>query len=164
MLKYTIHNSQTQKQTKCPLTEEWIKKMWYIYNGILLSIIKQNNAISSNMDTTRDYCAKWSKRKTNIWYHLYVESKMLHRWTYLWNRNKLTDIENRLWAERGVRVREGWVGSLRLADATIIQRMDRQWSPMVQHGELWSISCDKPQWNRKKTICVQLNHFAVQQD
>ena len=22
------------KQPKCPLTEEWTKKMWYIYNGI----------------------------------------------------------------------------------------------------------------------------------
>ena len=32
---------KTWKQPKCPLTEEWIKKMWYIYtmeyNGILLS-------------------------------------------------------------------------------------------------------------------------------
>ena len=28
------------KQPKCPLTDEWIKKMWciYIYNGILLKI------------------------------------------------------------------------------------------------------------------------------
>jgi len=34
---YTI--SKTWKQPKCPLTEEWIKKMWYIYihNVILLS-------------------------------------------------------------------------------------------------------------------------------
>ena len=25
----TIHNSQTWKQPKSPLTDEWIKKMWY---------------------------------------------------------------------------------------------------------------------------------------
>ena len=25
------------RETKRPLTDEWIKKMWYIYNGILLS-------------------------------------------------------------------------------------------------------------------------------
>ena len=25
------------KQPKCPLIDKWIKKMWYIYNGILLS-------------------------------------------------------------------------------------------------------------------------------
>ena len=29
--------AMTWKQTKCPSTEDWIKKMWYIYNGILLS-------------------------------------------------------------------------------------------------------------------------------
>ena len=34
---YTI--AKTWKQPKCPLTDEWIKKMWYIYihNGKLLS-------------------------------------------------------------------------------------------------------------------------------
>ena len=26
------------KQPKCPLTDEWIKKLWYIENGILLSL------------------------------------------------------------------------------------------------------------------------------
>ena len=26
----------------------------------------------------------------------YVESKIWHRWTYLWNRNRLTDLENEL--------------------------------------------------------------------
>ena len=48
-------------------------------------------------DTTRDYHTKWSKsEKTNtIWYHLYVKSEIWHRWTYLWNRNRLTDTENR---------------------------------------------------------------------
>ena len=29
--------SKVWKQPKCPLTDGWIKKMWYIYNGILLS-------------------------------------------------------------------------------------------------------------------------------
>ena len=26
-----IHSSQDIEKTKCPLTGEWIKKMWYIY-------------------------------------------------------------------------------------------------------------------------------------
>ena len=35
------------------------------------------------------------QRKTStIWYHLYVESKIWHKWTYLQNRNRLTDAEN----------------------------------------------------------------------
>ena len=29
--------AKTWKQPKCLSTNEWIKKMWYIYNGILLS-------------------------------------------------------------------------------------------------------------------------------
>ena len=44
---------KTWRQPKCPLTDEWIKKLWYIHNGILLATKKQNNAICSNMDGTR---------------------------------------------------------------------------------------------------------------
>ena len=29
--------AKTRKQPKCPSTDEWIKKMWYIQNGTLLS-------------------------------------------------------------------------------------------------------------------------------
>ena len=31
----------TWKQPRCPLTDEWIKKLVHIYNGILLSHIKE---------------------------------------------------------------------------------------------------------------------------
>ena len=30
------------KQPKCPLTDEWIKKMWYIYSIEYYSAIKRN--------------------------------------------------------------------------------------------------------------------------
>ena len=33
--------AKTWKQPKCPSTGEWIKKMWYIWNGILLSHKKE---------------------------------------------------------------------------------------------------------------------------
>ena len=29
--------AKTWKQPKCPSTDNWFKKMWYIHNGILLS-------------------------------------------------------------------------------------------------------------------------------
>ena len=36
---------KTQKQPKCPSTEEWIKKMWYIYTMEYYSAIKRNEII-----------------------------------------------------------------------------------------------------------------------
>ena len=43
----TIHNSQGMKQPKCPLTEEWIKKMWYMYRMEYYSAIKKNEIMPS---------------------------------------------------------------------------------------------------------------------
>ena len=34
--------ARTWKQPKCPSTEEWIKKMWYIYTMEYYSAIKKN--------------------------------------------------------------------------------------------------------------------------
>ena len=34
--------AKTWKQLKCPWTEEWIKKMWYIYTMEYYSAIKKN--------------------------------------------------------------------------------------------------------------------------
>ena len=59
--------AKTQKQPKCPLTDECIKKMWYTHThthththtGILLNHKKEhNNAIYSYMDRPRDYHTK----------------------------------------------------------------------------------------------------------
>ena len=62
------------KQPTCPSTDEWIKEMLYIYNGILLSNKKEwNFAICSNIDATRDYTK--SERERQIPYTI----------TYMWN-------------------------------------------------------------------------------
>ena len=34
--------ARTWKQPKCPLTDEWIKKMWYIHTVEYYSAIKRN--------------------------------------------------------------------------------------------------------------------------
>ena len=48
--------ARTWKQPKCPLIEDWIKKIWYIHTMEYYSAIKkeQNNAICSDMDEPRD--------------------------------------------------------------------------------------------------------------
>ena len=38
-VKFTI--ARTWKQPRCPVTDEWIKKLWYIYDGILLGHEKE---------------------------------------------------------------------------------------------------------------------------
>ena len=69
----------------------WLSNWAHINTIEYYSVIKKegNDVICNNVDATRDYHTKWNKsgRKTNtIWYHLSVESKMWHKWTYLWNR------------------------------------------------------------------------------
>ena len=59
-----------------------------------------NNAICSNTDGPRDYQTKWIKsdRERQISYDItYMWNlKKRYKWTYLQNRNRLTDIENKL--------------------------------------------------------------------
>ena len=47
-----------------------------------------------------------SQRKTNIIYNLYMESKKQYKWTYLQNRNRLMDIENKHAYQRGWKGRD----------------------------------------------------------
>ena len=44
---------------------------------------------------------------------------------------------------------------------TIIYRIDRQQGPIIQHRELYSISCDKPlEKNRKKNVYIYTHTYA----
>ena len=69
--------AKTWKQPKCLSTDEWIKKMWYIYT-MEYSAIKANEIMAfaaTWMDLEIIILSKVSQTKTNIiWYHLYVES------------------------------------------------------------------------------------------
>ena len=101
-----------------PSTEEWIKNMWYMYMVEYYSALKKNEIMP--------FAATWMgleiiilrearKRKNTLWYHLWVESKMLHKWHYLWNRIRPTDRTD-LRLPRGSEVGKGRTGSLGFAD------------------------------------------------
>ena len=87
---------------KHPLTDEWLKKIWYIYTMKYHSVIKkkkeQNNAICRNMDVTRDYhISEVSQRGKDKYRMISLICRIwnMAKWTYLQNRNRLIDIENR---------------------------------------------------------------------
>ena len=54
--------ARTWKQPRYPLTNERIKKLWYIHNGILLSHKKEHVWVNSNeVDKPRTYYTEWSE-------------------------------------------------------------------------------------------------------
>ena len=107
----TIHNGQDNETTKTSISRCMDKEdvayththtHTHTHTGILFSHKKEwNDAICSNMDGPRDHYTKWSKsgRERQIWVHLYMKSKIWHKWIYPWNR--LTDIENKLVIAKG---------------------------------------------------------------
>uniref|UniRef100_A0A9L0KK96 DUF1725 domain-containing protein n=1 Tax=Equus asinus TaxID=9793 RepID=A0A9L0KK96_EQUAS len=58
--------AKTWKQPKCPSTDEWIKKMWYIYTMEYYSAVKQNKIIPfaiTWMDLERIMLSEISQRE-----------------------------------------------------------------------------------------------------
>ena len=61
--------AKTWKQSKCPKTEEWIKKMWYTYTMEYYSVIKKNKIMPFSatwMDPEIIIPSEVSQIKTNI--------------------------------------------------------------------------------------------------
>ena len=71
--------AKTWKQPKCPLTEEWIKKMWYIYTMEYYSDIKKNEIMP--------FAATWMDLEIVILSEVSQTEKreISYDITYMWN-------------------------------------------------------------------------------
>ena len=66
--------ARTWKQTKCPTTDEWIKKMWYIYTTKYYSAIKRNEIgsfVEMWMDLESVTQSKVSQKEKNKYLRIY---------------------------------------------------------------------------------------------
>ena len=66
--------ARTWKQPKCPSTEEWIKKMWYIGTMEYYSVIKRNKTVP--------FAEMWMDLETVIQKE---KKKIIY---YMWNLEK----------------------------------------------------------------------------
>jgi hypothetical protein len=51
--------ARSWKEPKCPSTEEWIQKMWYIYTVEYYSAIKQNKTKQKKNNEFMKFLVKW---------------------------------------------------------------------------------------------------------
>ena len=74
--------AKTRKQPKCPSTEEWIKKMWYIYTLEYYSAIKKNEIMP--------FAATWTDLEIIILGEVSQteKDKISYDITYMWNLKK----------------------------------------------------------------------------
>ena len=93
--------ARTWKQRKCPLKDEWIKTLWYIYTMEYYSAIKRNAFESVLMrwmnlePIIQSEVSQKEKHKYHILRHIMESRKMVWR-VYLQGSSEKTDIENKL--------------------------------------------------------------------
>ena len=71
--------ARTWKQPRCPSTDEWIRKQWYIYAMEYYSAIKKN--------TFESVLMRWMKLEPII--HSEVSQKEKHQYSILMNKNEM---------------------------------------------------------------------------
>jgi hypothetical protein len=67
------------KQPRCPISDEWIKKTWYLYTMKYYSAIKKNEILL--------FAGKWIELENIILNEVRLESQSPHVFSHLWNRD-----------------------------------------------------------------------------
>ena len=113
--------AKTWKQPKCLSTDDWIRKMWYIYTVEFYPAIKKNDIMP--------FAATWMELETLVLSQVYQKEKdKYHMLSHIWyliytaqmncsTETKIMDLENRLVVPWGKGEVVGWIGSLGLIDA-----------------------------------------------
>ena len=71
--------TKTWKQPKCPSTDDWIKKKWYIYTMEYYSAIKMNKIMPSAatwMKLETLILSEVSQKEKDKYHHLHLESNI----------------------------------------------------------------------------------------
>ena len=63
--------ARTWKQSRCPLTDEWIKKSWYIYTmesrQMVLKNYLQGSSGETKMENRLRDMGRWGRRGGDVW-------------------------------------------------------------------------------------------------
>ena len=106
-LQHLFTIAKTWNQPTWPSTDEWIKKMWYIYMMEYYSVMKKNEillpAAATWMHLDVIVLNKVSKRQTS--YDIIYMWNLIkgYKWTYLQNRNRHSDFKNKHMITKGDR-------------------------------------------------------------
>ena len=89
----------TQKQPRCPLAEEWIRKLWYIYTMECYSAIKKNifESILMRWMKLEPFIQSEVSQKEKQYINTYIWNlERWEQWLYMRDIKRDTDIKNRL--------------------------------------------------------------------
>ena len=111
-----------------PYTERCKNSKWVAMLFFFKLMLPKQPQKLPPVDGPRDYHTKSVRQgKTNIiWYCLYMEPKKRYKWTYLQNRDRLTDKENKRMVTKGERGGRHKLGVWDWNIHTTIYKIDNQ--------------------------------------
>ena len=143
--------ARTWKQPRCPLTDEWINKLWYIYTREYCSVIKRNAFESvlmrwTNLEPTIQSEVS-QKEKYHILIHILESRKMVlmnlfagQQW-----RNRHGEQTYGCGGKRGRRGWDVWRKS-NMETFNTIYKIGSQWEFAILLRELKQGLCDHLEW------------------